>query len=98
MSNHERGTQNISQHNETYGRIMDVTVWSSGLIGVCVLFFSMIFAAKIAWLPALVISLITAIVAGMVLKRGGAWHATMIGLGVVALIFGFAISTIAKMG
>jgi uncharacterized membrane protein YdcZ (DUF606 family) len=98
MSSYERGAQDLSQHNETYGRIMDVTIWSAGLIGVSVLFFSMVFAAKMAWMPALVISFVAAILAGMVLKRGGAWHATMTGLAILTLILGFVISAIAGMG
>ncbi|PHR56962.1 MAG: hypothetical protein COA47_12445 [Robiginitomaculum sp.] len=98
MSNYQHGAQNISQHRETYGRILDITVWSGGLIGVSILFFSMVFAAKIAWFPALIISFVTAILTGMVLKIGSAWYATIVGLAILTLIMGMGISAIAGLG
>ncbi|VAV96463.1 hypothetical protein MNBD_ALPHA06-618 [hydrothermal vent metagenome] len=98
MSSYEHGKQNIAQHQETYGRVMKITYWSAGLMGVSILFFSMVFAAHMAWIPALVISFITGIIAGLILKMGGAWNATMIGLGILTLVMGFIISAIAGMG
>ncbi len=98
MSKYQHGAQNISQHRETYGRILDITIWSGGLIGVGILFFSLVFAAKMAWLPALVISFVTAILSGMLLKIGGAWHATIVGLAILTLIMGMGISAIAGLG
>jgi uncharacterized membrane protein len=98
MSSYERGSQDISHHQDTYKLVMDITVWSGGLLGAPILFFSMIFGGGIGWFPALVSTLIAAIIAGMVLKRGGAWHATMIGLAIFTGIISLAISFIAGLG
>jgi len=98
MSTYERGAQDLAQHRETYQRVLNITVWSSGLIGVSVLFFSMLFGGHVPWLSALIISLVAVLLAGALLKRGGAWYATMIGLGFVTLIMGWAIGFIASLG
>ena len=98
MSSYQRGSQDISHHQDTYKLVMDITVWSCGLLGAPILFFSLIFGGNIGWFPALVSTLIVAIVAGMVLKRGGAWHATMIGLAIFTGIISLAISLIAGLG
>lgn len=98
MSTHERGTQDISHHQDTYKLIMDVTVWASALIVVSVLFFTLIFAANFSWLTALIISFLVSVATGMFLKRGGAWYGVMVGLAVFTLITSMAISFIAGLG
>jgi len=98
MSAHERGTQDISHHKETYKLIMDVTIWSAGLIGVSILFFTMVFGAGIAWFPSLVVSLVAIILVGMLLKRGAAWHGTMVALAVFTWIVAMAISFLSGLG
>ncbi|MCF6292902.1 MAG: aa3-type cytochrome c oxidase subunit IV [Robiginitomaculum sp.] len=98
MSSYQRGSQDISHHQDTYKLVMDITVWSCGLLGAPILFFSLIFGGSIGWFPALVSTLIVAIVVGMVLKRGGAWHATMIGLAIFTWITSMGITFIAGLG
>jgi len=98
MSSYQRGSQDISHHQDTYKMVMDITVWSCGLLGAPILFFTLIFGADFSWLTSLIVTLIVAIIAGMVLKRGGAWHATMIGLAIFTGIFSLAISFIAGLG
>ncbi len=98
MSTYERGTQDISHHKDTYKLMMDITIWSGGLLGANILFFTLLFGAKIAWFPSLVISLVVAILAGMFLKRGAAWHGVMISMAVFAAIASMAVSFLAGLG
>ncbi|MBL4596292.1 MAG: aa3-type cytochrome c oxidase subunit IV [Robiginitomaculum sp.] len=94
MGNYVHGEQDISAQRQTYSHIINITTWSAALLCILVLFFSLVFAAKMAWFPALIISFVTSVVIGMILKLSGAWYGVMIGLSVCTLIVGFAVSLV----
>lgn len=98
MSTYERGSQNISNHRETYHDIMEMFVWGGGFIAMIVLFSTMVFAAKMSWLLSLAVTMVLGIIAGIILKKGSPWIGTVIGLGIFTLILGWGISMLQNMG
>lgn len=98
MSTYEHGSQNISDHEETFRGVMDLFVWSAGFIAMIVLFSTMVFAAKISWLTALAVTFVVGILMGIFLKKGSPWIGTVTGLAVFALLLGWAITALQGMG
>lgn len=98
MSTYERGSQNISDHKETFHGIMELFVWSGGFIAMVVLFSTMVFAAKISWFTALIVTMVFGILAGIVLKKGSPWIGTVIGLGIFTFLLGWGITALQNMG
>lgn len=97
MSTHQHGSQDLSAHHETYHNIMELVVWGGGFVALSVLLASMIFAAGLHWLLSIAVTVAVGILMGVVLKRGGAWHATVIGLGLFVLVLGWGISALHGM-
>ena len=97
MSAYEHGTQDISNHTQTYGAILRLFMWSGVLIGLSTLYISMVFAGGMSWFTSMIIVYGLGLLVGFVLKRGGAWYAVMTGMAVMTTIIGWAATLIASM-
>lgn len=87
-SDHVRGEMDISDHKATFDGFMSVTVWSSLITAVSVLYFTLVFAIGMDWLGALVAVGVVGVVSGLALSMGTAWYMTVAGLFVLGLIIG----------
>ncbi|WBQ12087.1 aa3-type cytochrome c oxidase subunit IV [Hyphomonadaceae bacterium BL14] len=83
-----RGQMDISHHQSTYGAVMKVSVFISVLLGLIVLYLTLVFGAGTNWISALIISLIAGGVAGFVLKQGPRYWASLGVLAVIAIMAG----------
>ncbi len=97
MSTYEHGSQDISTHQDTYGAILRLFMWSGVVIGLATLYLSMVFAGGMNWFSSLIIVFVISILIGLVLKRGSAWYAVMAGLTVLTAVIGWGASLIASM-
>lgn len=83
-----RGQMDISHHKATYDAVMKVSVFISILLGLIVLYLTLVFGAGMDWIAALIASLIAGGVTGVVLKQGARYWASLGVLAVTALVSG----------
>ena len=83
-----RGQMDISHHKATYDAVMKVSVFISVLLGLIVLYLTLVFGANMNWITALIASLISGGATGAVLKQGARYWASLGLLAVIALISG----------
>lgn len=83
-----RGQMDISHHKATYGAVMKVSVFISVLLGLIVLYLTLVFGAEVNWISALIMSLIAGGLAGFMLKQGPRYWASLGVLTVIALMGG----------
>jgi hypothetical protein len=83
-----RGQMDISHHKATYDAVMKVSVFISVLLGLIVLYLTLVFGADMNWINALIASLIAGGLTGFVLKQGARYWASLGLLAVIALISG----------
>jgi hypothetical protein len=83
-----RGQMDISHHKATYDAVMKVSVFISVLLGLIVLYLTLVFGANMNWITALIASLIAGGATGAVLKQGARYWASLGLLAVIALISG----------
>jgi len=89
-----RGEMDISHHKATFGGVMSVSVFCSILIGLVVLYLSLVFGAGMNWITGLIVSLIVAGAAGVVLKQGALYWVFVGALTVIAVISGGLVSAL----
>ncbi|MCU0883037.1 MAG: aa3-type cytochrome c oxidase subunit IV [Hyphomonadaceae bacterium] len=82
------GSMEISDQTGTYKGFLVWATWGSLICALAVLFLSLVFAAGQPWLGSLFGVAALGVVAGMAMKLGGGWFATVVGLTVVSLISG----------
>ncbi|MHA6288758.1 aa3-type cytochrome c oxidase subunit IV [Maricaulis sp. CAU 1757] len=87
-ADHVRGEMDVSHHKSTYDGFMAVSLWSSLIIGLSVLYMTLVFAVGTDWLGSLIGVTIAGVVAGLVLKMKAAWYATVAGMFILTLISG----------
>ncbi len=83
-----RGQMDISHHKMTYDAVMKVSVFVSVLLGLIVLYLTLVFGAGMGWVTALIATLITGGVTGAALKQGARYWASLGVLAVITLISG----------
>jgi Bacterial aa3 type cytochrome c oxidase subunit IV len=92
MASHDdtyvHGTMEIADQSGTYKGFLVWATWGALLTSLAVLFLSLVFAGGQPWLGSLFGVAALGIVAGLAMKLGGAWFATVVGLTVVSLISG----------
>lgn len=92
---YDRGEMEIEEQSDTFSGFMRVSVWSSLLIIISVLFFSLVFAAGAPWLPSLIGSIAVGAIGGFFLGMKGAWYGSLFGLTVLGLVVGGVVSLLA---
>jgi hypothetical protein len=83
-----RGQMDISHHKSTYDAVMKVSVFISVLLGLIVLYLTLVFGAGMGWITALIASLIAGGVTGFLLKQGARYWASLGVLTVITLVSG----------
>jgi hypothetical protein len=83
-----RGQMDISHHKTTYDAVMKVSIFISVLLGLIVLYLTLVFAADMNWITALIVSLIAGGLTGIALKQGARYWASLGLLAVITLISG----------
>ena len=87
-ADYQRGEMDISEHKATFDGFMDVSIYSTLVTGVTVLFLTLVFGADFSWFTSLFISAILAFGGGFMFKRGVAYWATIILLGLIGVLVG----------
>lgn len=93
---YNRGQMDISHHKMTYDAVMAVSVFVSALLGLIVLYLTLVFGAGMSWITALIVALITGGLTGVVLKQGPRYWASLGVLAVTALISGAMVMLLAS--
>lgn len=89
-----RGEMDISQHKATFDGVMGVSVFTALVIGVSVLYLTLVFGAELGWFNALIASAIAGGAGGYFMKQGLVYWIAMGVLAVVTVISGIAISAL----
>jgi len=89
-----RGQMDISQHKKTYDAVMSVSVYSSLVIGLVVLYLTLVFAAGSGWFLALVITGAIGGAAGYMMKQGVLYWTSLAVLAGITLISGALVSVL----
>lgn len=90
-----RGEMDTSEHSRTFSGFIDMSIFSSLVLGVTILFLSLVFAASMGWIGALIICGLVGALGGVALKRGAAYYATLVFLGVVTVVTALVVNAMA---
>jgi hypothetical protein len=91
------GQMEVDSQKATYSGFIAMSVWVGTLIALAVLFLSLVFAAGQPWLGSLFGVAFLGVIAGIVLRLGGAWYATVVGLTLVSLVAGGIATLVANV-
>ncbi len=94
-SDYIHGTMAVDGHDKTFKGFTRASSFITAFLIVILLMPILIFAAGMAWFPALIATFVVGVLISPAFKLGGSWYATLFGLGVLGFILGFAISAIA---
>lgn len=89
-----RGEMDISEHQATFGAVMRVSVFSTLIIGLAVLYLTLVFGGGVGWINALIVSAIVGVLGGVGLKQGALYWVAMGALAVIAVISGALVSVL----
>lgn len=88
---YHRGDMDIAEQENTFENFIEIGVYSAAVVGIVILFLTLVFATGLSWLTSLIITAVVGGVLGVVLQRGTAYWLTVAILGVFTVIAGFAI-------
>ncbi|WP_375283481.1 aa3-type cytochrome c oxidase subunit IV [Marinicauda pacifica] len=88
---YHRGEMNVAEQKHTFDGFISVSVFSAAVLGLVVMFLSMVFGTDLGWLTAFLITAVIGGVIGVLLKQGTAYWMTVAILGVITIIAGFLI-------
>ncbi|MFS2316890.1 aa3-type cytochrome c oxidase subunit IV [Maricaulis sp. D1M11] len=91
-SDYNRGEMDITDQKDTFDGFMAVTVWSSLLTIVSVLYLTLVFAVGMGWMAGLLVCTVVGIVGGLALNMRAAWYFTVGALFVMTLVFGGVVT------
>lgn len=83
-----RGQMDISEHKKTFESVMSVSVYVSLLLGLSVLYLTLVFASGMDWFTALVLSGVLGGIAGYFMRQNLLYWISLAGLALVAVIGG----------
>ena len=90
--NYSRGEMNISEQEGTFASFIDISVFSSLLIGACILILALIFGTSFGWMTSLIITLGVAGLGGVALNRGALYWVCLGAFAVITVISGVIVS------
>jgi hypothetical protein len=90
-----RGQMDISEHKKTFDSVMSVSVYSSLVLGLVVLYLTLVFAAGAGWFMSLVITGALGGIGGFFMKQGVLYWTSLGVLFVIALVSGGLVSALA---
>ena len=83
-----RGEMDIADHKSTFNGFISVSVWSSLIIGLTILYLTLVFAVGLDWMASLIGCAVIGVILGLVMKMKTAWYVTVGGMFVFGLICG----------
>jgi len=94
-SDYHKGDMEVNAQRHTFSGFMGFTVYGGGLIALGLLFpILTVGGVGLPWLPALLITLVSGIIAGILLKLKATWFATIIMMSFVTAIICGIISAL----
>lgn len=96
QGDHHHGDMEIAQQESTFSAFMRITVWSSGLLAMTLVFLTLTFTTPVHWFPALVVAGLLGLVIGFVLGMKAAWYAAVTGLGALAFAGGVLYEIVSR--
>lgn len=93
-SNYVHGEMDVGDHRKTFGGFMAGSVYGGALIALIVIMPVLIFGVGMAWLPALLMTLVIGVILGIALKLKGGWYASIIALAIFTAILCMIISAL----
>lgn len=87
-SDHVRGEMDISQHKSTFDGFMAVTVWSSLITGLWILYFTLVFAVGFDWMGSLIACTVLGVIGGLALNMRTSWYMAVVGQFIFGLVCG----------
>lgn len=87
-----RGEMDISEHKATFDGVMQVSVFSTLIIGLAVLYLTLVFGGGIGWINSLIVSVIVAVAGGVAMKQGALYGVSVGVMAVIAVISGGLVS------
>lgn len=87
-ADYTRGEMNITSQKNTFDGFIAVTVWTSLLMIVTLLYLTLVFAVGSDWMGSLILVAIVGVVLGLLTSMKTSWYATVGGLFVFSLICG----------
>lgn len=91
-SDYSHGDMNVTEQSRTLSGFLRVTVWSSLVLIVVLLFATLAFAVSMGWFVSLGIAFAVGVLLGLALGMKGAWYATLVGLAVFGGFIGVMTS------
>jgi len=91
---HTRGEMDISRHKATFEGVMNVSVFSSLITGLTVLYLTLVFGAETGWFNALIASAIVGGVAGYMLKQRALYWISLAAMAAITVISGALVSAL----
>jgi hypothetical protein len=98
QNDYVQGSMEIAEQKATYSGFMVATQWGAALTALIVLFLSLVFAANLPWVACLFGVAALGIVAGLVMRMGGAWYGAVVALTIVGLLSGGIAALVANLG
>lgn len=96
-SDYSHGDMNVTEQSRTLSGFLRVTVWSSLVLIVVLLFATLNFAVGMGWFVSLGIAFAVGVLLGLALGMKGAWYATVVGIAVFGGFIGVMASLIAML-
>lgn len=87
-----RGQMDISEHKKTFDSVMNVSVYSSLLLALVVIYLTLVFAAGGDWFGSLVLTGVIGGIGGVFTKQGVLYWTSLGVLVVITVIAGFLTS------
>jgi len=79
-SDYSHGDMNVTEQSRTLSGFLRVTVWSSLVLIVVLLFSTLTFAVGMGWFMSLGIAFAVGALLGLALGMKGAWYATLVAI------------------
>lgn len=97
-STYSHGSMEISEQKRTWSGFVTGTVWGSFIIVLIVSYATLTVAMGMHWMIALGLCAAMGFAGGAFLRMGGAWMATVLGLGALAIIVQVMITLFSLIG
>lgn len=94
-SNYTRGEMDVDSQSRSFGGFMGLTKYGGTAVALIVLMPTLVFAAGMAWLPALIATIVLGVIIGAVLKLKGLYYVSLIGASVFVAIICVLLSLLA---
>ena len=96
-SDYNHGSMDVNAQAGTFSGFMGGTKYGGAALALLVLMPTLVFAVGLAWLPALIATVILGFVIGAALKFKGAWYVGLVATAATFAVFAFIISLVVSL-